>query len=144
VLPTGQILFTDGSTTVEIYTAAGTYETAWQPKIESVAATLTAGSANNPISGKQFNGLSQGGMYGDDAQMATNYPLIRITSLATGNVVYCKTHNHSTMAVATGDKLVATEFDIPSPIDTGASTLEVVANGIPSAAVDITVSQPVP
>jgi outer membrane protein assembly factor BamB len=144
VLPTGQILFTDGSTTTEIYTASGTYESAWQPTITSVATTLTAGSTNNVIEGTQFNGLSQGAMYGDDAQTATNYPLVRITNNATGDIVYCKTHNHSTMGVATGSATVSTEFDIPTTIGTGASTLAVVANGIPSAAVSVTVDAQAP
>lgn len=139
VLPTGQVLFTDGSTTAEIYTASGTYQSAWQPTITSVASTLTHGSTDNLIEGTQFNGLSQGAMYGDDAQMATNYPLVRITNTATGNVVYCKTHTHSTMAVATGSATVSTEFDIPSTIGTGASTLVVVANGIPSSPVSVTI-----
>jgi hypothetical protein len=139
VLPTGQILFTDGSKTVEVYTAAGTYESSWQPTVSSVAASLTPGSTNNAISGTQFNGLSQGAAYGDDAQMATNYPLVRITNTASGDVVYCKTHNHSTMAVATGSAIVSTEFDVPSTIQTGASELVVVANGIPSASVSVTI-----
>jgi hypothetical protein len=139
VLPTGQILFTDGTATAEVYTASGTYKSAWQPTITSVAGSLTAGSTGNLIKGTQFNGLSQGAMYGDDAQMATNYPLVRITNTASGDVVYCKTHNHSTMAVATGSASVSTEFDIPSTIQTGASQLVVVANGIPSEPADVTI-----
>jgi len=51
---------------VQIYTASGTYQTAWQPTISRVAATLTHGVKNNKIQGTQFNGLSQGAMYGDD------------------------------------------------------------------------------
>jgi hypothetical protein len=144
VLPTGQILFTDGSTTAEIYTASGTYQSAWQPTITSVASALTSGSTSNLIKGTQFNGLSQGAMYGDDAQMATNYPLVRITNNSSGDVVYCKTHNHSTMGVATGSTIVSTEFDIPSTIQTGASELVVVANGIPSQPVNVTIEAPVP
>src|SRR5215831_9829363 len=100
VLPTGQVLFTDGSSTVQIYTPSGSFQNAWRPTISSVASTLTIGSVNNAISGTQFNGLSQGAMYGDDAQAATNYPLVRITNSGTGDVFYAKTHNHSTMAVA--------------------------------------------
>lgn len=138
VLPTGEVLFTGGGT-VEVYDAAGTYQSAWQPTIHTVSKTLTHGTKNNKITGTQFNGLTQGAMYGDDAQMASNYPLVRITNTASGNVVYCKTHNHSTMGVATGTKLVSTAFDIPATIQTGASTLEVVANGIPSAAVKVTI-----
>jgi hypothetical protein len=138
VLPTGQVLFTGGGT-VEVYNAAGTYQSAWQPTITTVASTLTHGSKNNKVTGTQFNGLTQGAMYGDDGQMATNYPLVRITNNATGHVRYCKTHNHSTMAVATGSKSVFTAFDVPAAIETGVSTLVVVANGIPSAGVTVTI-----
>ena len=89
--------------------------------------------------GTQLNGLSQSAMYGDDAQMATNYPLIRITNTQTGHVFYCKTRNFSTMGVATGASPVSTYFEVPATIETGASELAVVANGIPSSPVNVTV-----
>jgi hypothetical protein len=92
------------------------------------------------ISGTQFNGLSQAAAFGDEYQTATNYPLVRITNNSTGHVFYAKTHDHSTMAVATGTKVVSTNFDVPASMETGASSLVVVANGIPSAAVSITVN----
>jgi hypothetical protein len=143
VLPTGQVLWTNSrigyAPNVQIYTPSGTYESAWQPSITSVASTLNAGSTNNLVEGTQFNGLSQGATYGDDAQMATNYPLVRITNNSTGHVFYCKTHNHSTMGVATGSETVSTEFDIPPTTETGASTLVVVANGIPSNSVSVSI-----
>ncbi len=140
VLPTGEILFTDGTTDVEIYTANGTYQSAWQPVISSSPASVTAGTANYFVSGTQFNGLSQGAMYGDDAQSATNYPLARITNNATGHVKYARTHGHSTMAVATGGASVSTLMDVPGNTESGSSTLQVVANGIPSNPVAIQVA----
>jgi len=63
------------------------------------------------IQGTQFNGLSEGAYYGDDAAFSTNYPLVRITNHATGHVFYCRTHGHSTMAVATGPDIASTNFD---------------------------------
>lgn len=138
-LPTGQIMFTDFSSTVEVYTPSGTFNSAWAPAITKVGSTLKHGSKNNIVEGTQLNGLSQCAAYGDDNQSATNWPLVRITNNSTGDVVYARTHNFSTMGVATGSKLVGAEFDIPSTIGTGASTLEVVANGIPSAAVAVTI-----
>lgn len=138
VLPTGQVLFTDFSTDVEIYTPSGSPCTGCAPSITSVAATLTHGHAGNLIKGTQFNGLSQGSAYGDDNQNATNYPLVRITD-SSGKVVYCRTHNFSTMGVATGSKIVSALFDIPSTIALGTASLEVVANGIASAAVTVTI-----
>jgi hypothetical protein len=139
VLPNGQVMYTDYSKDVEFLTSVGTFNSAWQPTIKSVATTLTHGSTNNSITGTQFNGLSQANAYGDDFQDATNYPLVRITNNATGHVFYCKTHGHSTMGVATGSTIVSTKFDVPSATETGASKLVVIANGIPSAPFTVTV-----
>ncbi len=90
------------------------------------------------ISGTLFNGVSQGAAYGDDAQAATNFPLVRITNRATGHVFYSRTHDPSSMAVANSG-LVSTHFDVPADQERGMSILEVVANGIPSRAVTIKV-----
>lgn len=43
------------------------------------------------------------------------------------------------MGVATGSLAVSTNFDVPSSAETGASSLVVVANGIASKAVAVTV-----
>jgi hypothetical protein len=43
------------------------------------------------------------------------------------------------MGVATGSQTVSTNFDVPASIETGPSTIVVVANGIPSAPMSITV-----
>jgi hypothetical protein len=136
-LPTGQILFTDGSPDVEVYTPAGGHRHDWAPRIQSAPSMVTPGGAY-VISGHLFNGLSQGAAYGDDAQSATNYPLVRITNLGTGHVFYSRTHDHSSMAVAFGG-LVSTHFDVPLDQETGPSSLVVVANGIPSNPVAINV-----
>ncbi|MFZ1010281.1 MAG: kelch repeat-containing protein [Candidatus Sulfotelmatobacter sp.] len=135
VLPTGQVLV-GGS---EVYTSSGTYQPGWAPAIHSVPTTVVRGSTYK-ITGTQFNGLSQAAAFGDEYQTATNYPLVRITNNSTGHVFYAKTHDHSTMGVATGTKAVFTNFDVPAGMETGASSLVVVANGIPSLSVSITVN----
>jgi hypothetical protein len=136
LLPTGQVLVGGGPT--EVYIPAGTYQTSWQPAISTYPTTVTRGMTYS-ISGTQFNGLSQANAFGDEYQTATNYPLVRITNNATTHVFYARTHDHSTMGVATGSAVVSTHFDVPASMETGASQLEVVANGIPSAPVNITV-----
>jgi len=133
------VLFTDGSRDVEVYTASGTFDPSWAPTITSAPDTVQPGETYT-IWGTQFNGLSQGAAYGDDAQSATNYPLVRITNLDTGHVLYARTHDHSSMGVATGDAIVSTSFDVPVDIELGDSELEVVANGIPSAPVALSIS----
>jgi hypothetical protein len=139
MLPSGQLLFSDFSSDVEVFTPKGTYNAAWRPTITSVPSSLTHGQTY-VVKGTQLNGLSQGGAYGDDFQDATNFALVRITNKATKHVFYAKTHNPSTMAVATKAKVVSTSFDVPAGIETGASSLVVVTNGIPSAAKAVTVN----
>jgi len=113
--------------------------TAWKPTITSVPKTLTHGNSYT-ISGTQFNGLSAGTAYGDDAQMASSYPLVRIENATTKHIFYARTHNHSTMGIATGSTIVSTTFDVPAGIETGKSAVFVVANGIASAPKAVTIN----
>jgi hypothetical protein len=137
VLPTGQVLEDDGSPDVEIYTGNQKPMTSIAPVIVKVPKTLTAGSTYK-LSGRRLNGFSQANFYGDDDQQATNYPLVRITNVASGAVVYARTHNHSYMGIGS-NRRVSTLFDVPSTIGTGASTLVVVTNGIASQATSVTI-----
>ena len=126
---------------MEIYTPASTLpDPSWAPKISQAPATI-ARTVTYSISGTQFNGLSQAQAFGDEIQAPTNYPLVRITNAATGHVSYARTHDHSTMGVATGRTTVSTQFDVPATADAGASSLVVVANGIASRQVCVVVVQ---
>jgi hypothetical protein len=136
-LPNGQALITGGVT--QVYSGAGSADAAWAPTISAAPASVTRGTTY-PISGTQFNGLSQGADVGDELNAATNYPLVRITNVASSHVVYARTHGHSSMGVATGSTIVSTQFDVPSAAESGASTLVVVANGIASLPVSVTVN----
>jgi hypothetical protein len=141
LLPTGQVLslVADGiHIDAELFTGAGLPDPAWRPNITSVPNTLTRGTTVQ-ISGTQFNGLSFGSDYGDDCTNATNYPIVRITNKATRHVFYARTHGHSTMAIATGSAIVSTMVDIPANAETGLSRIEVVANGIASRGIRVTI-----
>ncbi len=137
LLPTGQVLMMNYGTPV-LFTPSGSPKASWAPAIKKCPSTLTHGQTYK-ITGTQFNGLSMGMAFGDEYQNSTNYPLVRITNNSTKHVFYARTHDHSTMGVATGTKVVFTHFDVPKTIDTGPSTLVVVANGIASKPVDVTV-----
>ncbi len=136
ILPTGEILFTDFTTDIEVFTSAGTYKAAWRPRIESVPTTLTRGDTY-VVSGVLLNGVSQGSFYGDDGQMAENYPIVQITNIASGHVFYARTHGHSAMPVHS-TATVTTNFDVPTGAEAGASDLRVIADGIPSKPVAVT------
>jgi hypothetical protein len=137
VLPTGQVMATDGSSDVEIYTPTGSPAQGTVPTISKIKTKLVHGQSYK-IAGIGFNGVSQAVAYGDDYQAATNYPIVRITNTKTGHVFYGRTTNPSSMAVANPKKVTAT-LAIPSTIETGKSTLEVIANGVPSAPESVTI-----
>jgi hypothetical protein len=136
VLPTGQImaLETDGSN-VWIYTPSGSANAAWMPAVTSAPASLVSGGTFT-LNGTQLNGLSQGASYGDDAQAATNYPIIEIVNNATGHVVFGRSFNFSTMTVAPGVAGSAS-FTMPENVEPGPSSLYAIANGIASAPVSL-------
>jgi len=134
VLPTGEVIV-GGS---EVYASTGHYIQPWAPIVSYCPTTVVRGQSYLTF-GRQFNGLSQAAAFGDEFETATNYPLVRITNNATGHVFYARTHGHSTMAVASKVP-VFTHFDVPAGMETGPSTLVVVANGIPSSPINITVN----
>jgi hypothetical protein len=142
LLPTGQVLWDNSQTTpneVAIYTPQGHAKAAWLPVVSSVATTLSVGSTGNAISGTNFNGFDLGGVYGDDAQQATNFPLVRITNKKTGDVCFGRSYNFSTMGVWTSGTTNAV-FDIPATCETGKSKLQAIVNGIASKAVVVTLN----
>jgi hypothetical protein len=139
LLPTGQVLYASGTPDIEVYIPDGTPTDAWRPQIVACEAVLQPGQSYT-LSGKQLNGLSQAVSYGDDATMATNYPLVRVRNLASSNIIYCRTFGHSTLGVATGNAIHSTTFSLPAAIESGASELTVVANGIPSDPFTVNVS----
>jgi hypothetical protein len=139
VLPTGEILWTDVSGNAYVYASSGAPNPAWAPRITGAAAVtnLTRGKTYR-LSGFNLNGLSQGAAYGDDAQAATNYPLVRITNRVSGHVFYARTHDHSTMAVGFAGT-ATTSYDVPAGMETGLADLVVVTNGIASAPITVNV-----
>ena len=136
VLPTGETMV--GSS--QLYTSANP---AFQRVVGTEDQTVPSyGDSRSNLSARRqtIQWPLAGSRYGDEIETATNYPLVRITNKATKHVFYARTHDHSTMGVATGRATVSTNFDVPAAAETGASSLEVIANGIPSKRVAITVN----
>ena len=137
-LPNGQVLFNDGSKRMEVYTAGGTPSPAWAPTITSISSGSFTPGQSGSLSGIQLAGLSQGAAYGDDVQNATNFPLVRITNSKSGVVTYARTSRWTSVSIAPG-ATASTRFTIPAWTPAGASTLVVVANGIASQPVPVTI-----
>lgn len=143
LLPTGQVMF--GSmfiNSIAIFNADPADpapKAPWKPVLTGFTPVMALGH-HYTVSGRQINGLSQACIYGDDAQMATNYPIVRLSSTTSSTVVYARTHDYSTMGIAPGPAVHTTIIDIPSAMPTGVYQLTVIANGIPSDPVVVTIA----
>src|SRR5438128_12618368 len=85
----------------------------------------------------QLNGLDEGAAFGDDVEMAINYPIVKLVSnSSTRKVYYARTFDWSSTGVATGintpESVNFSTFGIP--IDSYGYSVFVIANGISSAA----------
>ena len=98
------------------------------PTISNIAFN---GGITYTLTGTQLNGMSEGASYGDDAEMSSNYPIVRLTS-SSGTVYYARTFNWSATGVQTGTTPVTTQFTLPANLPAGTYTLNVIANGIAS------------
>lgn len=141
VLPTGQVLVTtDCDSQPWVFTPADpqTQQTPpindlWRPAITGIQSNL---NGTYTLSGFRLNGLDEGSSYGDDFENSTNYPIVTLTD-SNGAVHYARTSNWSSVGVATGSMPVTAQFTLPADIlpRSGAYSLTVIANGIPSVPV---------
>jgi hypothetical protein len=131
-LPDGSILYAQqNSSKYYVYTPDGSPLSAGKPTINKIYITNNTGNCTYKITGTTFNGISEGAAYGDDEQMATNYPIIRLTSGT--NAYYARTFNWNSTGVMRGNKPDTAEFTIPAGISlTTTYSLVVTANGIAS------------
>jgi Abnormal spindle-like microcephaly-assoc'd, ASPM-SPD-2-Hydin len=147
LLPTGQVFFTSQESgalsLLTVDPALGTYQAAWKPTITSFPSSMAVGH-HYKIYGRQINGLSQACSYGDDAQMATNFPIAQFTNTSTSAIVYVRSFDFSTLGIATGASIHSTLIDIPASMPTGNYQMRVIANGIPSDPVDVTIAPTLP
>jgi len=133
-LPDGTILFSQSSLQLYVYQPDGSPLASGKP-------TITAISLNSDgsyhLTGTLLNGISEGAAYGDDAQMSSCYPLVRITN-STGAVAYARTFNWSSTSIMTGNHQLSTEFTLPANLVPGTVSLVVSANGNASDPVSFT------
>lgn len=128
-LPDGTVLLAGDGSQLFIYQPGGPApKAAWKPTIQSIT--------ENPdgsylLTGTGLNGVTEGAAEGDDAQMASDYPLVRLTD-GGGDVYYARTYNWSSTTIQTGSTPVSTYFKLPAVLPPGNYSLVVTANGIAS------------
>lgn len=141
MLPTGQIMYTDFSAQVYVYTPAPPPSSVTHRPVlvaQGPVQSFTADGTNNVINGLHLNGFTQNNGYGDDYQGDTNYPLVRLTALSDGHVYWGTTHDESTHSIDPNAGQMSTKFDLPAGLPRGSNvyySVVVIANGIASNAV---------
>jgi hypothetical protein len=128
VLPTGEVLFSDGSSQLWIYTPDGLPEPSWLP----VFAHVTYGGAGVfTLQGVRMNGPSAGSAYGDDVESDENYPIVRFEDAA-GNVFYARTMNWSSTLVGTRVASETVDFTLKPGMTPGNYMVVITGAGVSS------------
>jgi len=128
-LPDGTVLYAlADSNRFYVYTPGSPAIPEGKPTIDNID------NSNCPtykITGKGFNGICEGAAFGDDWQMATNYPIIRMTNGT--DVYYARTTHWNRLGAVMTDSLEDTAyFTLPATMPLGTYSLVVTANGNPS------------
>lgn len=128
ILPTGQLLFSDGSSQLWVYTSPGQPNPKLRPLITNIS---YLGGGRFRLTGLQLDGQSAGAAYGDDDQMDSNYPIIRMVD-SSGNVFYARAFDWSKIAVGNGAGQETVDFTLNPAITPGDYSLIVSGAGISS------------
>jgi hypothetical protein len=137
VLPDGSVLY--ANSTEQNFPATGAKLYVYVPIGDPVAAGKPVISSITPnpdgsfhLTGAGLNGISEGAAYGEDAQMSSNYPIIKFTDNGNGHADYGRTYNWSSTGVMTRNQTVSTDFTLPAGLILQTYSLTVIANGISS------------
>ena len=139
-LPNGQVLMTDFTNNVQIYTPFGTFVDAWRPTITSLSSTTLTRGTIYTVSGKQLNGITHG-VYGDDQQASTNFPLVQLVNQDTNQVYFARSFSFTNRSIALNSASTAS-FRMPpaAAMPAGTYSLKVISNAIPSNSTTVTVN----
>jgi len=133
-LPDGTVLCSQFNNQLYVYQPSGTAVASGKPAITSVAANS---DGSYTLTGTLLDGISEGAAFGDDLQMSTNRPIVRLTDNSS-NIYYARTYNWSSTAVMTGTTPQTTNFTLPPGLLSGTYSLSVSANGISSNSIPFT------
>lgn len=107
-----------------------------QPQINSITANR---NGTYLLTGTGLNGISEGAAFGDDAQMSTDFPLVRLAG--NGKVYYARTSGWTRTRLSPHVP-GSTEFELPAGLPAGTYQLQLVVNGNASTATSFVVPPP--
>jgi hypothetical protein len=127
-LPSGQIMVSGANSgQIAFYEPAGTPSSSWRPTIIEIGVPV---NGTYTLAGTQLNGLTTGADFGDDAKLATNYPIVSLVSGST--VAYARSFNVDQMAPRSSTEGQCS-FRPPAGLAAGTYTVYVTANGVRSS-----------
>lgn len=138
VIPNGGILLSTGQSNFTIYQYIPSVEPleAWRPVIYNVSRTSPS---QLTLSGLNITGISEGATFGSDARMSTNYPIAKLTQV--GFTKYARTSGWtpgiSDPTLFNFDSVV---IDLPAGLTPGTYNVSIIANGIESLSVPVTIA----
>jgi hypothetical protein len=106
------------------------YSESIRPTIEYAPSVALRGGTFT-IRGVNLTGVHQGGAFGDDKSLHTNFPIARLRDTATNRIYYCRTHQFSYRGIQPG-RVSTCNVTIPDTVPAGTYRFEVVTNGIAS------------
>jgi hypothetical protein len=125
---TGQVLVSGYSSgDLWLYNPAGLPQTSWKPVVSNVGLLFNT----FVLDGVQLNGLTTGADLGDDAKMATNFPVVSLVGTS-GDIHFCRTYDFDQMAPIP-NHTGSCKFSLPAGLPNGTYAVHVSANGIDSA-----------
>src|ERR1035437_8760988 len=141
LLPSGKILVGGGQgdyegnglASSELYDVGLGYSNSRQPQIISVTSPLNLGNSL-VITGAQFRGIS-GGSSGNSQDSSTDYPLVQLRSVESGQTAFLLSTNWSTNSFAS-----TAVWNFPP----GWALATVFVNGIQSTSAMVNIAVPIP
>ena len=144
LLPNGKVLIaggfnshfsypTDYVSSAELYDAGLGYSNAWQPRITAVTSPANLGGSL-VVTGAQFRGVSEGSS-GNAQDSSTDYPLVQLRSLESGQTVFLSSTNWGTNSFTS-----LPVWNFPP----GYALATVFVNGIQSTSSIVNISVPIP
>jgi len=141
LLKDGKVLVVAGVSTfgtipiaqAELYDTGLDFNSFWQPQITAATSALSLGGSL-VLAGSRFRGIS-GGSSGHSQDSSTDYPLVQLRSLESGQIIFLPSTNWSTNSFAS------------APVNSfppGYALATVFVNGIPGTSRVINVSVAVP
>ncbi|HEY9173433.1 MAG TPA: kelch repeat-containing protein [Verrucomicrobiae bacterium] len=135
LLPDGKVLLASGvgaGDTAELYDADLGFSESWRPQIANVTSPLILGNSLT-IAGSGFRGVS-GGSSGNTQDSSTDYPLVQLRSIESGQTMFLSSTSWSTNSFTS-----LPVWNFPS----GWAMATVFVNGIPSTSSIVNITVPV-